>query len=194
MAISDMSDLEAQALCFAGKAHSGQIRRYTREAYIVHPTRVVDLLKTHCVTPPTPEMLAAAYLHDTVEDTKVTLADILDTFGETVTSLVYELTDITKPGDGNRGQRKWLERKRLSVASKAAKTIKLTDIADNLPSVIEYDESFALTYVYEKLRDLEVLKEGDVNLYGKVKTIIDDYIPPKIFPREYHNTWVDPNC
>ena len=82
--------MEKEALNFATAAHRGQIRKYTQEPYIEHPKRVAALVKTVAHTP---EMLAAAYLHDVVEDTEVSIQDIKSRFGSLVAQLVEELTD-----------------------------------------------------------------------------------------------------
>ena len=70
---TDMEDdLEQRALAFARRAHESidHRRKYTDEPYIVHPIAVAELVKS---VPHTPEMVAAAYLHDVVEDTPVTI-------------------------------------------------------------------------------------------------------------------------
>ena len=62
-----------KAIEFATKAHEGQVRKYTGEPYIVHPLEVAEIVKT---VEHTEEMLMAAVLHDTVEDTDTTIEDI----------------------------------------------------------------------------------------------------------------------
>ena len=59
---------------FAIEAHGDQRRKYTGEPYVVHPIQVADILEKEVEA--TTEMLAAAILHDVVEDTPVTLRDI----------------------------------------------------------------------------------------------------------------------
>ena len=68
------------ALVFATAAHAavGQMRKYTNDPYIVHPIRVATTVAKFGGTD---EMIAAAYLHDVVEDTGVSIVDILDMFG-----------------------------------------------------------------------------------------------------------------
>ncbi len=56
--------------------------------------------------PHTEEMLAAAWLHDTVEDTPTTLGDIESHFGPKVAELVRMLTNVSRAEDGNRFERK----------------------------------------------------------------------------------------
>jgi len=91
-----------KARYFATAAHAavGQKRKYSDDDYIVHPIRVANLVKQYGGTE---EMIAAAYLHDVVEDTDVTMDTITSLFGSVVASLVKDLTDVSKPSDGNRG-------------------------------------------------------------------------------------------
>jgi len=142
----------------------GQIRKYTGEDYIVHPAAVAELVAS---VPHTKNQLVAAWLHDTVEDTKATLEDITELFGDEVASLVEMLTDVSKPEDGNRAQRKQIDLEHTSKASPEAKTIKLADLIDNTKSIVEHDPEFAKVYLQEKLRLLSVLKEGDSTLWNK---------------------------
>src|SRR5690554_853846 len=135
--------MENEALKFATKAHKGQTRKYTEEPYIEHPKRVVALLKS---VKHTPEMIAAAYLHDVVEDTEVSNEDIKNRFGAQVASLVEELTDEyekAKYPNLNRRARKEREVKRQANMSPAAKTIKLADVIDNTRDIVKNDPGFA---------------------------------------------------
>jgi (p)ppGpp synthase/HD superfamily hydrolase len=92
--------LELDAKLFAAAAHGaiGQKRKYTGEDYIVHPIAVAEIVRS---VPHTEVMIAAALLHDVVEDTPVTLEE---RFGCEVRELVDWLTD--KPEKGNRKERK----------------------------------------------------------------------------------------
>ena len=76
-----VSDLIDKAITFATKAHGDQKRKYTEESYITHPIAVMEIVKT---VPHTDEMLAAAVLHDVIEDTDQSYDDIYYYFGETV--------------------------------------------------------------------------------------------------------------
>lgn len=77
--------LSERARIFATQAHAdaGQKRKFTDEPYIVHPAAVVELLMS---ANPSEEMIAAAWLHDVVEDTGVTLAAIGALFGPGLSS------------------------------------------------------------------------------------------------------------
>lgn len=149
---------------FATYAHgiSGQVRKYTGENYIAHPAGVVDILKT---VPHTRAMLQAAWLHDTVEDTDVTLEDIKFHFGREVAQLVEMLTDISCPTDGIREVRRAIDRAHTANATPNGKSIKLADLIHNTESIVEHDAEFAKVYLKEKQLALGVLKEGNHDLW-----------------------------
>src|ERR1700749_4267236 len=119
--------LESDARDFATRAHArvGQVRKYSGAPYIEHPAAVADIVRS---VPHTEAMLAAAWLHDTVEDTGTTLDEIRAGFGDEVAELVEMLTDVSRPDDGNRAARKKVDRRHSARASAAAKTIKLADL------------------------------------------------------------------
>ena len=107
------TDLVRRALAFATLAHGDQKRKYTGEMYIVHPIEVMEIVKT---VPHDDAMLAAALLHDVVEDTDVTLDEVRSAFGDDVAALVDDLTDVSKPEDGNRKTRKAMDREHSAQA------------------------------------------------------------------------------
>lgn len=154
----------SSAISFATMAHKGQVRKYTNEPYIVHPLEVVDIIKS---VDHTEEMLIAAVLHDVVEDTPFTSEDIHGRFGPVVGKLVDELTDISKPSDGNRAVRKAKDRDHLAKASRAAQTIKVADLISNTTSIVEHDPKFAKVYLKEKADLLDVLVLADKKLLKK---------------------------
>lgn len=158
-------ELIERARVYATAAHAGigQKRKYTKEPYIVHPTRVAA---TVARVGGTPEMIAAAYLHDVVEDTHVEMDDIRAEFGNKVADLVDWLTDISKPEDGNRKTRKAMDAAHTAQAPAEAQTIKLADIIDNTFSIEEYDPSFAVVFTREKAALLDVLTKGDQSLWN----------------------------
>ena len=84
-----MSNIFEQAVEFALKAHEGQ-RRKDGGVYILHPLEDATIVATMTQDE---EVLAAAVLHDTVEDTDVTMEDILTNFGERVATLVAHETE-----------------------------------------------------------------------------------------------------
>jgi (p)ppGpp synthase/HD superfamily hydrolase len=141
-------DLQTQAQIFATAAHAaiGQKRKYSGDDYIVHPARVASIVMRHGGTD---EMVAAAWLHDTVEDTDVTPILITKMFGVDVADIVEGLTDISLPEDGNRAKRKSIDRMHSANASTEAQFVKCADIVDNSWDIAENDLSFAKVYKSE---------------------------------------------
>lgn len=165
------SPLVSKALAFATEAHGSinHVRKYTGEPYIHHPLEVMRIVQT---VPHTDEMLAAALLHDTIEDTPVTRDDIEREFGEDVAVLVVELTDQCH--EGNRATRMAAEAVRLGTISPDAQTVKLADFISNTRSIVAEDPGFARVYLREKLEVLAVMKSGDATLYHQAMALIDD--------------------
>ncbi|MBR2827478.1 MAG: bifunctional (p)ppGpp synthetase/guanosine-3',5'-bis(diphosphate) 3'-pyrophosphohydrolase [Erysipelotrichaceae bacterium] len=79
-----------KALQFAIKAHRGQKRKWTTIPYILHPIEVCAIVAT---LSDDDEVLSAALLHDTVEDTDVTMEDIRANFSEKIAMLVESETE-----------------------------------------------------------------------------------------------------
>lgn len=154
-----MSALITQAALFAITAHGDQKRKYTGEPYFVH---LAEVAHTIAMAGGRDEMIAAAYLHDVVEDTAVTDAQVEDEFGRQVATLVYWLTDASKPSDGNRAARKAIDRAHIAGASPDAKSIKLADLLSNTTSIVARDPEFAKVYLEEKRALLEVLRDASM--------------------------------
>ena len=149
-----------KAKVFATAAHAavGQVRKYTGEPYIVHPLEVMSFVATF---EHTDAMLAAAVLHDVVEDTGVSIELIESEFGSDVAELVSWLTDVSQPSDGNRAKRKQIDREHSALAPGDAQTIKLCDLWSNTKSIVEYDKDFAVVYLKEKRLLLDALTNAD---------------------------------
>jgi (p)ppGpp synthase/HD superfamily hydrolase len=114
-------------------------------------------------------MIAAAWLHDTVEDTGVTSELIRAEFGDEVATLVGWLTDVSRPDHGNRAARKAVDRAHTAAAPAQAQTIKLADLIANTRSIMEHDEAFARVYLAEKRALLEVMTKGDAALMARAR-------------------------
>ena len=158
-----MTDLVTRARVFATAAHAavGQLRKYTFEPYIVHPAEVASIVMAHGGTD---AMVAAAWLHDTVEDTGVSIELIRKEFGSEVSDLVGWLTDVSRPEQGNRAVRKAIDRAHTAAAPAEAQTVKLADLIANTRSIVAHDEAFAKVYLAEKRQLLEVMTKGDPRL------------------------------
>jgi len=150
--------------------HAGQVRKYTGEPYHVHPFEVADILRSISASD---EVLAAAYLHDVVEDCNILEHDIEDLFGPRVAELVMMVTDVSKPEDGNRATRKAIDRDHLSKADADGQTIKYADLISNTKSIVKHDPNFAKVYLKEKSGLLGVMTKGDKELYARACKIIN---------------------
>ena len=161
-------DIAERARVFATAAHAavGQLRKYTNEPYIVHPAEVASIVRS---VPHTEAMVAAAWLHDVVEDTGVTLETVRAEFGADVADLVEWLTDVSRPEQGNRAFRKSIDRAWIAQAPAEAQTVKLADLISNTRSIVAHDAKFAETYLAEKRLLLTVLTRGDAVLMAQAR-------------------------
>ncbi len=168
-----MDELLEKARSYGTSAHAriNQLRKYSLKPYDVHLRAVAGLVAS--VTDDR-AMIAASWLHDTVEDTGATFEDLEREFGSDVAGLVKELTDVSKPGDGNRATRKAIDLRHLAGVSPRAKTIKLADIIDNCEDICRHDPRFGKVYLVELEALWQVLKEGDQILYDKAAKKIAD--------------------
>lgn len=146
-----------QALRFASAAHEGQVRKYTHTPYIGHPVEVMHLLERFHPAA-SDDMKMAALLHDVVEDTDVTIDQVEAEFGPKVAALVADLTDVSKPSDGNRALRKSIDRAHTQRASAEAQVVKLADLISNTTSIVAHDRAFAKVYLREKAQLLSVMR------------------------------------
>jgi len=151
-----------EAITFATLAHSGQERKYTREAYISHPLAVANMVRSVGAGD---SAVIAAILHDVVEDTHVTLQHISEKFGPLVGYYVDLLSDPAVTG--NRAARKAYQAGRLAGAPSEVQTIKLADLIDNTKSIVEHDRKFAKVYLREAFELLYVLTRGDLILLDR---------------------------
>ena len=129
------TELLDRAIVFAVRAHAGTERRGKGFPYIIHPMEAVEIVATMT---PDQELLAAAALHDTVEDTNVTIEQIRTEFGERVASLGAADSDIEVSGVSR--EESWRIRKqatidRLAGASRDAKIVALGDKLSNMRAI-----------------------------------------------------------
>ena len=129
------TELLDRAILFAVKAHAGTERRGKGFPYIVHPMEAMEIVAT--ITPDQ-ELLAAAALHDTVEDTDVTVEQIREEFGERIANLVASESDIMI--EGQTEEESWHARKqaaidRLARAPHDAKMVALGDKLSNMRAI-----------------------------------------------------------
>ena len=167
--MSDADDLVQRARRFAERAHNAidHRRKYSGRPYTEHLERVAA--RVAGVTGD-PEAVAAAWLHDVVEDTPATHDDIEREFGAGIAALVLALTDADH-GHGNRSARKAADRARLAQAPAAAHTVKLADVIDNAEDIARNDPHFARVFLDEMGALLEVLAKGDPGLLAEARAL-----------------------
>ena len=176
----DMNETLEKVKEFARMAHGDQRRKFADEPYIAHPIRVMETCSRHTSDN---TVLAAALLHDVLEDTAVTkeeLAHFLHSvFDEEktmrTTELVEELTDIfTKKQypQWNRRKRKSKEAERMTITSPNAQTIKYADIIDNSLDIKKAENDFARVFLFECRALLKTMNKGNKILYqAAVETV-----------------------
>lgn len=167
---------------YADRAHGDQKRKYTNERYIVHPVRVMEMVREFDSALP---VLCAALLHDVLEDTPVTADEIhqeltrvmeAEDVRKTV-ALVIELTDVFVKSNYprlNRRTRKEKEALRLSVVSAQAQTIKYADIIDNVNDHLTQDADFARVYLQEAQKMLHRMRDGNPVLLERAVHLVDE--------------------
>jgi (p)ppGpp synthase/HD superfamily hydrolase len=150
-------------MMFAREVHRDQVRKYTSNPYVDHLAEVAGIVATvssqylHLEQ----DMLAAAWLHDCIEDQGVTLEQLDIEFGGIVASAVMQLSDLET---GNRAERKAASRARLAESWPFVQTIKCADLISNTSSIVKHDPKFAVTYLEEKRLLLDVMTKADSRL------------------------------
>jgi (p)ppGpp synthase/HD superfamily hydrolase len=176
-----MESILEQVKDFADQAHGEQTRKYTPERYIVHPVRVMEMVRQY---KPDITLLAAALLHDVLEDTPVNKQAIKDFLDERMPAaqvartiqLVEELTDVYVKANyphWNRRKRKAKEMERMAQTSADAQTIKYADIIDNCSEIAQQDPEFAKVFLRECKALLGKMDKGNRELYGKAIELVE---------------------
>jgi guanosine-3',5'-bis(diphosphate) 3'-pyrophosphohydrolase len=176
-----METLLDQIIEFADKAHGEQRRKYADERYIAHPVRVMQTCRR--VTEDL-GVLAAAVLHDVLEDTEVRKNELKNflvsvmpaVLASRTLQLVVDLTDVYVKKDYpkmNRRTRKAKELLRLEKTSPDSQTIKYADIMDNTREIVKHDADFADVFLRECRAILRKLDKGNKVLYDEAVHLVD---------------------
>lgn len=127
-----------RAIRFAIEAHEGVVRKGTDIPYIVHPLEAMVIVST---IDSDQELMAAALLHDVVEDAGITISQIRSEFGSRVAKLVNDETDREVPGLSH--VESWQQRKqaaidRLAAADRDTQIVALGDKLSNLRAMARH--------------------------------------------------------
>ncbi|MBQ1617281.1 MAG: bifunctional (p)ppGpp synthetase/guanosine-3',5'-bis(diphosphate) 3'-pyrophosphohydrolase, partial [Ruminococcus sp.] len=123
----DMAAIE-KAYLFANRAHAGQTRK-SGEPYIVHPISVANILVQLGMDT---DSVVAALLHDVVEDTPVTSAEIEANFGSIIAQIIDGLTKLSKMGFKTREEHQAENVRRMLIASNKDIRVLIIKLADRL--------------------------------------------------------------
>lgn len=145
--VSSDAQILLEAASFAARQHRKQRRKdVDATPYINHPLEVARILSEADITDL--DVLIAALLHDTVEDTPTTLDDVVNAFGQRVASLVKEVTDDKSLPKAARKRQQVLT---APNKSDGAKVIKIADKIANLRDLLSgppaWDEARTSAYV-----------------------------------------------
>ena len=127
-----MENILDRAIIFATKAHKGQFRKGTQVPYILHPLEAAAIVST--MTADT-EIIAAAVLHDVVEDTSVTIDEIQEEFGNRVYSLVGAETENKRENLPALSTWKIRKQETLDHLKTAALDVKMITLGDKLSNI-----------------------------------------------------------
>ena len=169
------TELLDRAIVFAVRAHAGTERKGKGFPYIIHPMEAVEIVATMTCDQ---ELLAAAVLHDTVEDTDVTVEQIRAEFGERVAALVASESDNVVEGMNEdkvvHSSSNWKERKRVAIerlahASHEAKIVALGDKLSNMRAIArDYEQQGDAVWNVFRIHDR---KEHEWHYRGLVESL-----------------------
>ena len=143
-------ELLRRAHATAAKAHEGQIRK-TDDPYITHPTTVAYMLAQYGLDA---ETIAAAFLHDTVEDTPLTIGEVAQTFGKDIADLIDGVTKLDRVRYSNRERQQAASIRKMVVAMARdvrVLIIKLFDRLHNMRTVYALREEKQIRVARETL-------------------------------------------
>lgn len=143
MAENNLDEMLSKSICFAADKHKGQVRKGTNIPYIVHPMEAAAIVATMTSDR---ELIAAAVLHDTIEDCTGVDFDVLKTlFGEKVAFWVKEESE-NKQKDAVKS---WKERKQTTIdylkkpeCSREHKILTLGDKLSNLRAIVRDEATY----------------------------------------------------
>lgn len=169
-----IKEIVHKAYSFSKAKHEGQTRNFSGLPYFTHPKYVARIIEELTENP---ELIASAFLHDTLEDTKTTYDELITEFNIDIANIVKELTNPPKLGSG---KKLYMAEKLLTISDNAL-TIKLADRYHNI-LFLESDDvakKFLLKYTDEtdyimnKLKAGRYLHEDQQTLFFAIRGILD---------------------
>ena len=177
--------LVRKAYDFAADAHKNQTRK-SGEPYIVHPLYVASIITELMIDPPT---IAAAFLHDTVEDIPdVTVQTIQDGFGEEVARLVDGVTKLSKLNFADREEQQAESLRKMILAMSKDIRVVLIKLADRLHNMrtLKYKEPDRQVAIARETLDIYAPLAHRLGVYG-IKQELEDLSLRYIDPEGYQD-------
>lgn len=169
--------LISDAASLAVQAHEGQTRADGSTPYVTHPIAVA------CIVAALPdakaEHVAAALLHDVLEDTDVTQEALKAAVGDAVTDLVVWLTNPSKGSEEPREARKRMDREHAIRAPTWAQRIKLADRLHNVGTIATKGASFARLYAAETRLLVDAIGHAEPALAAAIMEKINEVVTGK---------------
>lgn len=165
---------KARGFAFGAHAALSQVRKFTGEPYFNHPRRAAEWAKSYGADM---EVICGCYLHDTVEDTAVTIELIREEFGEKIARIVDGVTNPANRENSpglNRAQRFAINLAHLKEQEIESKEVRIFDIHDNLRDGEIVDAKFANLLVAEKPIILDVCREANYVMYDICMRRVDE--------------------
>lgn len=169
---SSQLDKLLKAASFASRAHGGQLRKDGRTPYVSHPFRVA-LILSQLFRVTSSEVLAAAVLHDVVEDTATDYDEVAEKFGGQVADWVSFLSKDKRLEETEKEER---YRNQLAEAPVEVKLIKLADIYDNLHDSAHLDRSKAQKSLDKAKAYMDVLRQDSHSQLVMPLRLLDETI------------------
>ena len=169
-----MSELIKAAKMFANSGHQ-RITVHPNPALQSHEAHLKSVAQIVSSVSGDEQMIAAAWLHDIVEDTGVTIDDVERQFGVRVAKLVYEVTVVSHPARHHHTASFALSKQHFAKVSDAAKTVKLADLIDTCRDLYKNDSAMFRTYAAEANELALVLNGGNTRLLTRLKRDLNKY-------------------
>ena len=186
------ADLELiqKAYVFAATAHAGQTR-LSGEPYLSHPLAVADTLAEMGFDEPT---VAAGLLHDTVEDTKATIEEIDENFGEEVADIVDGVTKISMIPFENKEEAQAENIRKMILAMSHDMRVLMVKLADRLHnmSTLDFQKAHKQKRIAQETMDIYAPLANRLGLYMLKRNLEDlsfKYLRPDVFNQIDH--WLD---
>ena len=175
-------ELIQKAYVFAAAAHAGQ-PRLSGEPYLSHPLAVADTLADMGFDEPT---VAAGLLHDTVEDTSVTIDDIAENFGDEVADIVDGVTKISKIVFENKEEAQAENIRKMILAMSHDMRVIMVKLADRLHNMrtLDFQKAYKQKRIAQETMDIYAPLANRLGLYNIMRDLEDlsfKYLRPDVY-------------